>query len=785
MPFVCPHCRRALKNTSDTCPSCGRVFNKSEWIPEAYSPANLVARLSFRLPGGGVWEALRGASEFFIGTNPGANGLKLGGIGWREKHARVFADPRGDGWWIQAAEGEIFVSGQRAAAPRELAPGTNVRIGLTDLIVTVRYAITKDRNAPAFGGKTIEKTPLTGDSIAVGSAYTCGLRVSGASSVHAKIYRNRASREWWIVNCSPAGTFVNGDSVHNEKLTEGDVVGVAGTRFVFSPSALLPFALSGFRVDVENAGAVRGGKKILDGVNLHVGRGEFVGVLGPSGCGKSSLIQRIVGLDVFDTGALKIDDVAPGSPAAVRIAAGTAYLPQLLAPSEDLTVAEEARAFCGIRGIDEREIAEKLRVVGLSGESAKRVGDLSGGQQRRLGIALELLRRPQLLVLDEPTSGLDPKTETEVMTYLRRIAAQGKTVICSTHIMGNLNLFDKVLLMARGRVVFFGTPRDLLSAFGAKTPYELYGKLDDARAVDYFAKKAAEKTAPRNVTPASAPRGNARGAAAADGGFSGYLRRTLFEFLSFRNSKNRIAGFLQSALFIQLVVQPVLVAAAIKISCAYKMTGDAGAKETLFFCAVAVFWLGLNNTIRELVRERVPRRCLERMEGIGSGAYLCAKIAWSAAVALAQIVLFSVVLYALPRVSSAGSGSHEFAFSPGIFIVLFLVGLLGALVGLAISAFFRRENAAVGLLPIVLIPVLFFSQPIVREGEDREAPIASAIVEVMPCHEPQMLLHEIDGRNVSEETLFRAARNGALYALLALGLTVFFQNRREREWNGR
>ena len=85
----------------------------------------------------------------------------------------------------------------------------------------------------------------------------------------------------------------------------------------------------------------------------------------------------------------------------------------------------------------------------------------------------------------------------------------------------------------------------------------------------------------------------------------------------------------------------------------------------------------------------------------------------------------------------------------------------------------------------MLIPVLFFSQPIVREGEDREAPIASAIVEVMPCHEPQMLLHEIDGGNVSEETLFRAARNGALYALLALGLTVFFQNRREREWNGR
>lgn len=770
---------------------CGRVFDITEWIPEAYSSENLRPRLSFALAGGEVWEASRGGAEFFIGSNPGENGLKKNIPSWKEKHVRVFK--AGSEWNICGNEGEFSIDGKRfgVGASVMLSPGMSVKIGNSVLKTAIRYTIAKDRNAPAFGNKTISQhLRLSGNEVvAIGSKYQCGLHIDGSESVHAKIYRNRKSGEWWIVSCcASAGTFVNGIAVHNEKLIDGDCIGIAGTRFIFSSDSLSPFVFSGFSVDVENASSVRGGRKILDGVNLHVREGEFVGVLGPSGCGKSSLIQRIVGLDSFDSGVLKING-CEFQKCEDDVLAGTAYLPQQIALHEDLTVAEEAKAFCCLRKLDARKFSKALSLVGLSGENGTRIGDLSGGQRRRLGIALELLRKPQLLVLDEPTSGLDPKTETEMMTYLRRIASQGKTVICSTHILGNLNLFDKVLLMARGRVVFYGTPRSLLSAFGVKNSYELYGKLDDSRSVDYFAKKAQETISASSARAVKIRKTELR--ASAFSGASGYLLRMFYEFVSFRNSKNKIFGFLQSAFFIQMIVQPALVATAIKFSCAYKMTTDGGLKEVLFFCAVSVFWLGLNNTVRELVRERVPQRCLERMEQISAGSYLFAKVLWSIALCFVQILLFVIFVYVVPNVYVEDSGSREIAFSWGIFGVLLCVGATGAVLGLAISAFFRRETAAVSLLPIVLIPVLFFSQPIVRNDGNAErcSPVAAAIAAAMPCHEPQMLMHEIESRNVggtvSSGTLFRATRNTALYVLFALGLMVFFQNRREREWNGR
>lgn len=117
-------------------------------------------------------------------------------------------------------------------------------------------------------------------------------------------------------------------------------------------------------------------------------------------------------------------------------------------------------------------------MVGLENELSKRIGTLSGGQQQRAGIALELLRSPGLLILDEPASGLDPATESDIMRYLRRIADQGKTVLCSTHLMENFEMFDKILL-SRGRAVFFGTPNELLCYFSVNRPMEVFRRLGE------------------------------------------------------------------------------------------------------------------------------------------------------------------------------------------------------------------------------------------------------------------------------------------------------------------
>ena len=790
MSYVCPKCSCGLKNNSETCPECGLVFNTSDWIKEAYSPKNLRARLEFVYSGGSRYRVFE-TEDFFIGTKPGANGLVLSSLRVKERHARVFRDDDG-AWKICGNENEILIDGKRCAPGDcvELTPGMEVGIGVALLRVIIHYELPKENDAHPLNSKKIEAVSLAGKrEISIGNDYSCDLpNLSGAAPLHAKIYQRRG--RWFLVNCSKAGTLLNGSRIHNAELSEGDCICIAGTRFIFSPKELLPYVPAGFQLDVENVSVARGEKKILEGVSLHVVPGEFVGVLGPSGCGKSSLIQRIVGLDDFDSGKMKINGNA-FSECRCAFLEKAAYLPQNVALHEDLTVREEMKIFCRLHGIPSGKIADKLRLVGLGKEADKRTGDLSGGQQRRLGIALELLREPQLLVLDEPTAGLDPKTETEVMTYLRRIASQGKTVICSTHILGNLNLFDKVLLLADGRTVFFGAPGKLNSEFGVKSTYELYGKLSEPEAVKRFAERAAKKTVPACGNVSATPLSSASRHGAFRG-FGGYLQRMLCEVLSFRNAKNRVGGFFQSALFIQLIVQPLLVALAIKLSCAYEMTSYEGVKKTLFFCAVSVFWLGINNTVRELVRERVPWRCLERMEQIASGGYLLAKIAWSFLACCVQITLFAAIIYALPAVDVADSGVHEIRFSTGIFIVLLLTAFTGTLLGLAISAFFKRENAAVSLLPIVLIPVLFFSQPIVDKEKGNR--IAAALVEAMPCYEPQMLMHKLDERASDENTepeeslnadVRKMAGKTGLYMLFALCLMIYFQNKRERDWKGR
>ncbi|MBQ6705478.1 MAG: ATP-binding cassette domain-containing protein [Opitutales bacterium] len=786
MSFVCPHCLSGLRNTADTCPQCGRVFNASDWIPEAYSSKYLRSWILFELPGGGYRKVARGIDTFFVGSNPGVSGIEIKNPACSEKHIRISRN--GNIWEIYGNEGEFFVDGRKyvRGANVSIESGSKINIGTAVITVKISYAL------PKFQDDATEKTisspvVLSGGDVSLGSAYDSSLVVAGADSLHAKIYRCRKDGKWYLVNCSRRGTFLNGSPVHNAELNKGDRIRVAETRFVFTNSALHPFVASGLQIRVENVSVRRNGREILRDVSMLAATGEFVGVLGPSGCGKSSLIQRLVGLDCFDSGLVKVNG-RNFSEVKSEFLSRTSYLPQQIAVHADLTVREEMTIFCELHGEDLSQIGETLELVGLRDETQKRIGTLSGGQQRRLGIALELLRNPQLLVLDEPTSGLDPKTETDVMTYLRRVASQGKTVICSTHILENLNLFDKILVLADGRSVFFDSPKNLFHTFGIRRSSELYEKLGNSNSIEYFAKKVSSAKIP--AVPGNFARLEEKETFWINE-TCGYLKRMLCEFLAFRHTPNKFLGFLQSTFFIQLIVQPILVALAIKVSCAYKMTTDSDYKDVLFFCAISVFWLGLNNTIRELVRERVPWRCLERMAQVSTTGYLLSKLLWNSFVCVLQIAIFALCIYGIASVPLKSGGSHVVSFTAGTFFILSATGFLGALIGLAISAFFKRENAAVSLLPIVLIPVLFFSQPIVRD--DGNSPkLASAIVEIMPCHAPQVLMDKIDdaeqpdsGKQVVPVDWFRAARVPGLYALFALGVMIYFQNKREHEWNGR
>ena len=134
------------------------------------------------------------------------------------------------------------------------------------------------------------------------------------------------------------------------------------------------------------------------------------------------------------------------------------------------------------RDVSTREIDqivnEVMDVTGLSERRDVPVGQLSGGQRKRVSIAVELITKPSVIFLDEPTSGLDPATEEKIMKLFRQIAESGRTVVLTTHAMENVKLFDKIVVLMRGKLVFYGAPQEALAHVQAESFKDLYDKLE-------------------------------------------------------------------------------------------------------------------------------------------------------------------------------------------------------------------------------------------------------------------------------------------------------------------
>ncbi|MFR9793335.1 ABC transporter ATP-binding protein [Streptomyces sp. MB22_4] len=211
----------------------------------------------------------------------------------------------------------------------------------------------------------------------------------------------------------------------------------------------------------------------LDEVDLDVTRGQIHGLVGPNGAGKTTLLGLLLGLAVADGGALEILGVPVGRAlSAVDGVAGFVDGPGLY-PS--MTARRNLAALASLRGRDARTagIEEVLCEVGLRDVADDRVRGFSLGMRQRLGLAAALLTRPRLLVLDEPSNGLDPSGTRHVHRVLKRLAADGTSVVLSSHRMDDVEaLCSEVTILATGRVVFSG-PLTELAAGNSELDYRL------------------------------------------------------------------------------------------------------------------------------------------------------------------------------------------------------------------------------------------------------------------------------------------------------------------------
>ncbi|MFZ0615098.1 MAG: ATP-binding cassette domain-containing protein [Chthoniobacterales bacterium] len=224
--------------------------------------------------------------------------------------------------------------------------------------------------------------------------------------------------------------------------------------------------------------------RLLSDVSATFRRGEFVAVIGPSGCGKSTLLKMIAGIaSGQEEGTIRWDGRDLGEEDFKPSEFG--YVPQFSIAHEELTVEEcvDYSARLRVAGISSAErqamVARLLGEVGLEEFGDRTVKVLSGGQKRRLALAMELVSSPPILLCDEVTSGLDPQSEEEIVSLLRKVAREGNRLVISvTHSLKNLNDYDAVVVLYKGVLAYAGVPKHLSHYFRVDGPDLVYGQLD-------------------------------------------------------------------------------------------------------------------------------------------------------------------------------------------------------------------------------------------------------------------------------------------------------------------
>jgi ABC-2 type transport system ATP-binding protein len=212
----------------------------------------------------------------------------------------------------------------------------------------------------------------------------------------------------------------------------------------------------------------RGGQLVLDDLTFDLSGGKVTGLLGPSGCGKTTLMRVLVGVQEVTGGTVTVLGLPAGHP---QLRARVGYATQAPAVYTDLTLGENLRYFGTVLGLRGRgltdAIAETVTRLDLGGLDRRLVRTFSGGQLARVGLAVALLGRPDLLVLDEPTVGLDPVLRKDLWSLFHSLAAGGTSLLVSSHVMDEAARCDNLLFMREGRFLAEAPPAEILRQTGA------------------------------------------------------------------------------------------------------------------------------------------------------------------------------------------------------------------------------------------------------------------------------------------------------------------------------
>ncbi|MFE7740767.1 FHA domain-containing protein [Nocardia sp. NPDC057455] len=538
---------------------------------------------------------------------------------------------------------------------------------------------------------------------------------------HAEL-RTVGAGKYQIVDLdSHNGTYVNGSRVEAVDLADFDSIGLGHTTFRLVGDELRESVDTGeVSVSVQNL-TVRTpeGKVLLDGVGFPIPQRSLVGVIGPSGAGKSTLLGAVTGLRPATEGTVRYDgrDLYTDYDELrhrIGLVPQEDILHNQLPTRRALLYAAELR-FPGDTGREEREqrVDEVLEELGLARHADTRIDKLSGGQRKRVSVALELLTKPSLLFLDEPTSGLDPGLDKTVMEMLSELAHDGRTVIVVTHSVANLDSCDRLLvLVPGGRLAYYGPPAEGLQQFGKRTWAEVFQAFDreedrdwagEFRASPRFEQYAAvapiDDVGPADVhTPAPPPAPQSKSSQ-----LSTLCRRYLAVIASDRS-------------YLALLgVMPVLLGGL--IAAVPSGEGFIGAPGTnidaptkLMVLAFAACFVGTGNSIREIVKEQTIYR-RERAAGLSAGVYLMSKLLVLGVITTLQaavLVLVGTIGVSMPPKGLFTSVELE------LILAMAMLGIASLALGLLVSVAVNTSEKTLPLLIVLSMAQLVLTGGLVR-----------------------------------------------------------------------
>ncbi len=565
--------------------------------------------------------------------------------------------------------------------------------------------VQKESSATPTGKSELFNLLEQKNSILIGRAPNCDIVLSSlmVSREHARI--DKQGDQYVIYDLeSTNGVFVNGKRISGSvAIGFQDNISIGPSSFYLQAGEVKrPYAIVADNIEKKYPDGHVG----LQKMSIKIPSNEFGALMGPSGCGKSTLLKGLNGANPVTSGTVTIQGLKLNQENFRILKRNIGYVPQDDIIHRELTLSQTMYYAAKLRIAEDvtdeeidKKIEEVLEDLNIANPElrTKKIAELSGGQRKRVSIAVELLSDPTILFLDEPTSPLDPETIADFLGCIQKLTEDGKTVVMVTHKPSDLQYVNKVIfLSAGGAHVFYGSEKELKEHFGDEDIIKVYAEVKTVeKAKPWKEKWQAENEHSEVITPAE----KITELPSASGLQQLYWLSRRYLSIKLNDRKNlRI-----------LMLQPIVI--AILMGLIFNHFDSS----VLFLMAISAIWFGVSNAAKEIVGEQ-PIYERERMYNLNILNYMFSKLLVLSLFAFIQAATFVAIIYYFYH--NPGEGAEPFKGYWSSTFFMFYLSFSATLFGLLISAFFETTEEVMSIVPIALIPQILLAGVIAQIDAD-------------------------------------------------------------------